>query len=333
MEKNHLKKPQKLDIKTSQRVHLKISRCSQMKILPLMEADFPDFLLPMAICLAVMLHLLRICLFHMPWDNNAIIDKLALPPSVTALFNSAVVGGSNACKWKPQKDCSVETLESSYFTDSALSSTNSFSTQDAEAQLSRVIPVVTKNQLHQVVLLHLQHYPLHKVKTVAEFEADMHQNSPQKTGIQYGKCPPGWSALSLSQLGLVFPSHSCHEKQRGANAATSKINTNANFGQQLINQQGLLSMSNQQMAQTLMHPPNLLAAQQACCNAAAAQQFQKQQLYLHQQQALQQAKQIGILQNHQRLAYLKPCLPHCPMLMSYEAKSPKWRSSELRSNI
>lgn len=52
-------------------------------------------------------------------DNNAAIDKSsALPPSVTALFNSAAMGGSNACKWKPHLDCSVETLESSYFSNS-----------------------------------------------------------------------------------------------------------------------------------------------------------------------------------------------------------------------
>ncbi|KAH9489343.1 hypothetical protein Btru_051681 [Bulinus truncatus] len=239
-------------------------------------------------------------------DNNATIDKLALPPSVTALFNSAAVGGSNA----------------------SLSSTNSFSTQDAEAQLKAVLFRGHKESASSSGTASPATLPpsvQHKVKTVAELEADMHQNSPQKTGSpNMGNVHQGGDMTAFNKLLILInagseatqnavssesqstrpgllPSHSefNHAVMRNKEEQMQLLQRsiqNANFGQQLINQQGLLSMSNQQMAQTLMHPPQSSLAAQQAHNAAAAQQFQKQQLYLHQQQALQQAKQIGILQ-------------------------------------
>ncbi|BFZ04655.1 hypothetical protein BsWGS_07696 [Bradybaena similaris] len=95
-------------------------------------------------------------------DNNAVFDKPALPPAVTALFNSATLGGSNA----------------------SISSNSSFSTQDAEAQLKAMLFGGSRDSASSSGTASPASLPTsvqRKVKTVAELEADMHQNSPQKS--------------------------------------------------------------------------------------------------------------------------------------------------------
>uniref|UniRef100_A0A2C9KJI6 Eukaryotic translation initiation factor 4E transporter n=1 Tax=Biomphalaria glabrata TaxID=6526 RepID=A0A2C9KJI6_BIOGL len=264
-------------------------------------------------------------------DNNATVnEKMALPPSVTALFNSAAVGGSNACKWKPRLDCSVETLESSYYTDSAMSSTSSFSTQDSEAQLKAMLfrgPKESASSSGTASPATLPPSVQHKVKTVAELEADMHQNSAQKTvspvigSVNQGGDMSAFNKLLIlinagseathnavnsdsqsSRPGLL-PSHSefNHAVMRNKEEQMQLLQRslqNVPPGQQYLTHQALLATSSQQQGQT-----------QAPTQVTIAQQFQKQQLYRQQQVAMQQAKQMGMV--------LKPpTTPGLPQAMS-----------------
>ncbi|XP_059171703.1 uncharacterized protein LOC131952835 isoform X2 [Physella acuta] len=278
-------------------------------------------------------------------DNNAAVDKSsALPPSVTALFNSAAMGGSNACKWKPHLDCSVETLESSYFSNSAISSNNSFSTQDAEAQLKAMLFGGYKDSASSSGTASPASLPAsvhRKVKTVAELEADMHQSSPQKSeSPQYTSNMENIKQGSSSDMTafnkLLIMINAASEANQNAAPEPSMnfsgygmVPSHSEFNHAMLRnkeeqmqllQRSLQSAQVQQPPQFPSHhhhqqvPPPLPPQQQSTsqiiaqqqAHSVALQQLQKQQLQMH---AMQQVKHLGML-------HKPPSTPGIPQAMS-----------------
>ncbi|CAG5132298.1 unnamed protein product, partial [Candidula unifasciata] len=115
-------------------------------------------------------------------DNNGHPPML---PSLTALFNSAARGGPNSYRWNGHLDGSLETPDTSLFTNSAASS-NSFSAQDAETQLKAMLFGGSRGSSGCVSPARLPIGVHQRAKTLAELEADMHQDSPPSSGLKPG---------------------------------------------------------------------------------------------------------------------------------------------------
>ncbi|BFZ18479.1 hypothetical protein BsWGS_21516 [Bradybaena similaris] len=125
-------------------------------------------------------------------DNNGHSPML---PSLTALFNSAARGGHNACRWNGHLDGSLETPETSLFSNSATSNV-SFSTQDAEAQLKAMLFGGNRESASSGAVSPCLPLGVHqKAKTLAELEAHMHQDWPPRTS-SLTSLPDGASSMA-----------------------------------------------------------------------------------------------------------------------------------------